>query len=182
MKNQFRTLDDDEIEFLDSVLESTRAKEQALKKETAEQLSLFREQQETADRALSIQTEGTPENGDEGSSKPIDDTSWVISGRKRKRTKDNEILRGIKARRSSSTNDATLPDPHSPSIASPPGILSEEKKEGTMVRELSTTARGQQVRQKQALPELIPKTTERKIPKPPAQPNLGLGDYSSDDD
>lgn len=52
LKNQFRALDEDEVEFLDSIMESTRAQEAAVKKETAEQLELFRRQREEAEKAL----------------------------------------------------------------------------------------------------------------------------------
>lgn len=47
------------MEFLDSVLESTRAKEAAVKRETAEQLETFRTQREAADQARL--TQGQPE-------------------------------------------------------------------------------------------------------------------------
>ena len=50
MQNQFRSLDEDEVEFLDSVLESTRTKEAEVKKQTKEQLEVFRAHQEEAER------------------------------------------------------------------------------------------------------------------------------------
>ena len=104
MKNQFRNLDEDEIEFLDSILESTRAKEEAVKKETAEQLNLFRRQQEDADRAMVQDTdEGVEESVVAKSGSPVNDNSpWAVN-RKRKRVKETEIVRGVKLRKSSST-------------------------------------------------------------------------------
>ncbi|MCJ1286260.1 hypothetical protein MMC26_005605 [Xylographa opegraphella] len=103
LKNQFRNLDEDEIEFLDSVLESTRAKEEAIKKETAEQLNLFRRQQEDADRAMAH--EAGEKNADsilpQSGSPDDDDSQWTVH-RKRKRTKETEIAKGVKLRRSSS--------------------------------------------------------------------------------
>ncbi|MCJ1399832.1 hypothetical protein MMC11_003035 [Xylographa trunciseda] len=104
LKNQFRNLDEDEIEFLDSVLESTRAKEEAIKKETAEQLSLFRQQQEDADRAMVQETqEGSEESKLPKSGSPVNDESlWAVK-RKRKRSKETEVAKGVKLRKSSST-------------------------------------------------------------------------------
>ncbi|RMD41132.1 hypothetical protein DV735_g3991, partial [Chaetothyriales sp. CBS 134920] len=45
LKNQFQALNEDDVDFLDSVLASTRAKEAAVKQDTAEQLAAFRRQQ-----------------------------------------------------------------------------------------------------------------------------------------
>ena len=104
LKNQFRNLDEDEIEFLDSVLESTRAKEEAIKKETAEQLNLFRRQQEDADRAMAHDAEN--ENAESTLPKPgspiNDDSVWTVH-RKRKRVKETEVAKGVKVRKSPST-------------------------------------------------------------------------------
>ena len=104
MKNQFRNLDEDEIEILDSVLESTRAKEEAVKKETAEQLILFRRQQEDADR-LTVQEaqDGSEESTLPKSSSPVNDESLWTVNRKRKRVKETEVAKGLKLRKSSST-------------------------------------------------------------------------------
>ena len=108
MKNQFRTLDEDEIEFLDSVLESTRAKEEAVKKETTEQLDLFRQQQEEADKALLSEAGASIGAGGPGSagSPPAEESPWALNARKRKRTKDKEGGKGIKLRKSSSTSES----------------------------------------------------------------------------
>ncbi|KAI9849517.1 MAG: hypothetical protein M1837_004137 [Sclerophora amabilis] len=107
LKNQFRSLDEDEVEFLDSVLESTRAQEEAVKKETTEQLGIFRRQQEEADKArladepvTSSETGGGLDDGEE---------QWVTTGRKRKKGKEKEALRGFKLRKSSSTSEKPGP-------------------------------------------------------------------------
>jgi hypothetical protein len=101
LKNQFRALDQDEVEFLDSVLESTRAEEARLKKETADGLALFRQQQDDADRKARTGGEGATDVLD---GPPVaEEESWVAAGRKRKRTKDKEVLKGVKIRRSSTS-------------------------------------------------------------------------------
>ncbi|KAL9106756.1 MAG: hypothetical protein Q9227_008255 [Pyrenula ochraceoflavens] len=80
LKNHFRSLDEDEVDFLDSVLESTRAKEAEVRKETAEQLEIFRKQREAADElSLAVSqektSEGSPEVGE----------TWTTNPKKRRR-------------------------------------------------------------------------------------------------
>ena len=102
-------MDEDEVEFLDSVLESTRKKEEEVKKETSEQLDLFRRQQEEKDKELLEGGEeaegkaGSPTTGESQS-------SWAVNARKRKKVKENEKagLKGLKLRKSSSTGEAPV--------------------------------------------------------------------------
>jgi len=109
LKNQFRALDEDEIDFLDSVMESTRAEEDRVRRETKEGLALFRQQQEEADKKARLEgkgaagvvvEEGSPTAGAE-------EESWVAGGRKRKRAKDKEVIKGVKIRRSSTADEKT---------------------------------------------------------------------------
>ncbi|KAL1306782.1 hypothetical protein AAFC00_005443 [Neodothiora populina] len=93
LSNQFRSLDEDEVEFLDSVLESTRAKESAVKKETAEQLELFRRQQEGTEKAARLAEAPTNVTKQEGE-------TWSVKKRKRGPQKE---LPGVKLRKASST-------------------------------------------------------------------------------
>lgn len=92
LKNQFRGVDEDEAEWLDSVLESTRAEEDRIKKETAEGLALFRQQQEEEDKKARRGSDGAAvEQG-----APAEEESWAHGGRKRKRAKDKEAIKGVK--------------------------------------------------------------------------------------
>lgn len=116
LKNQFRNLDENEADFLDSILESTREKEAALKKETAEQLDAFRRQREEADRKLALEEDGGGDDDDDddakGAGKQLRDgndgslegvTQWAVGTKKRKRTGEKEgMIKGIKLRRASS--------------------------------------------------------------------------------
>ena len=108
------------MEFLDSVLESTRAKEQAVKKETSEQLEVFRRQQEEADKALLGEPRDTSatDSSTNGGQSVADESQWALSARKRKRAKDKEVLKGVKLRKSSSTSDgpASLSSNTSPAV------------------------------------------------------------------
>lgn len=87
------------------MLESTRAKEEAVKKETAEQLKLFRRQQEEADKALLSEGGDTIEPSAPGkpSSPSIVESKWAINSRKRKRAKEKEGLKGVKLRKPSTS-------------------------------------------------------------------------------
>lgn len=107
LKNQFRNLDEDEIEFLDSVLESTRAKEEAVKKETTEQLDIFRRQQEEADKAIMSEAVGVGDTSPVGGIPP-GESQWAINARKRKRAKGREALLGAKLRKTSFANEDLL--------------------------------------------------------------------------
>ncbi|KAH8586170.1 N-terminal domain of NEFA-interacting nuclear protein NIP30-domain-containing protein [Bisporella sp. PMI_857] len=100
IKNQFRSLDEDEIEFLDSVLESTRKEEARVKEEMREGLEAFRRQQEEADKRART-GDAVAEEGF-----PIGEEQWPAGGRKRKRVKEKEVLKGVKLRRTSTAGDA----------------------------------------------------------------------------
>ena len=91
MKNQYRGLDDDEADFLDSVLEATRKKEAEVRKDTLEQLDAFRRRQDEAGRKLL--EEAAPEAAREK------DAHWVSQGRKRKKGLGPELLKGVKLRK-----------------------------------------------------------------------------------
>ncbi|KAI9768351.1 MAG: hypothetical protein M1840_004959 [Geoglossum simile] len=107
LKNQFRSLDEDEVEFLDSVLESTRAREAALKKETTEQLDAFRKQQEEADKAAFREEDeaaGAAAGVGGGSGGLLgEEEQWALSSRKRKKGREKEGLKGVKLQRTSSS-------------------------------------------------------------------------------
>ena len=96
MKNQFRALDEDEVEFLDAVLESTRAQEAAVKKETADQLEVFRKQREEAEKLLLGPTSSEVT--------PAEEEEWSLPARKRRREKKDLLLPGKKRKASTEGN------------------------------------------------------------------------------
>ncbi|KAI6902606.1 hypothetical protein KC334_g7562 [Hortaea werneckii] len=99
-RNQFRSLDEDEVEFLDSVLESTRTQEAEVKKETREQLDAFRKLQEDAGKKAVAGQDGE----DAGDAATADaETSWALGPRKRKKGKERGgVLGGVKLRKAES--------------------------------------------------------------------------------
>ncbi|PSN72934.1 hypothetical protein BS50DRAFT_629030 [Corynespora cassiicola Philippines] len=158
LKNQYRALDDSEAEFLDSVLESTRKKEAAVKKETLEQLDLFRKQQEEAERkALEDQTTGGPKE---------DASQWIASAsaRKRKKGPENTLLKGIKLRKANPT------DGEKSAATKAPREATQDK---------SSEVKKSPVAEAKASP---PNKAAVPLSKPVNPLALGLGYASSDDD
>lgn len=98
LKNQFRSLDEDEVDFLDSVLESTRAREAAVKKDTADQLESFRRHREEAEKALLEQAASDV--------KPAQIQAWTAPALKRRRDKQKDLLVPGKKRKSSVSENA----------------------------------------------------------------------------
>ncbi|KAL8950799.1 MAG: hypothetical protein Q9222_003176 [Ikaeria aurantiellina] len=170
LKNQFRNLDEDEVEFLDSVLESTRAKEAAVKKETTEQLSLFRQQQEQADREF-LNGADTGDNKEEGAApeSASKNSEWATNARKRKRTKDKEGLPGLKLRKSS-TNEGTPATPEAVRSPTQPITRQTETKNSASPSSPPRAGSGATLTQSKYSPDK-PKTV-----------TLGLAGYSSDED
>ncbi|EME48857.1 hypothetical protein DOTSEDRAFT_49249 [Dothistroma septosporum NZE10] len=92
LTNQFQSLNEDEVEFLDSVLETQRQKENNVRKQTAEEMQAFKQQQEDAEKkARAAETTHTAET---------ENTSWAVS-RKRKKGKE-DVFGGVKLRKASS--------------------------------------------------------------------------------
>jgi len=162
LTNQFRSLDEDEIEFLDSVQEAARAKELADRRATKEGLEEFRKQQEEAERVAKEQ-EGAV-------SPPTVTESWSVGPRKRKKGKEKDGIGGLKIRRTSTSEQAKkLEDTPEPSLMTKPDGQAATAK----VQEQSSTKE-----QSDKKPASTP---------PPASPpalaaGLGLGAYSSDED
>ena len=176
-------MDEHEVEFLDSVLSTTRAQEAAVQKETSEQLDLFRKQQEQAQKTqVTERSEKSPiEEGER----------WTSGPKKRKREK--ETIPGVKLRKSSSATQeketALLDTPAKTSWA---GAASRD-------RRISSEQEESQEVQTQAIPSRIQSSGTAAIStlqtldkKPPTSAKvsssqatgggLGLGNYSSDED
>ena len=156
MTNQFRSLDEDEIEFLDSVQEAARAKELAEKRATKEGLDEFRKQQEEAERAAKEQ-EGAV-------SPPTVTESWSVGPRKRKKGKEKDGIGGLKIRRTSTGEKAKkLEDTATP----------DNQTASSKIQEQQSSVKEQSDKRPASTPPVSP-------PAPAA--GLGLGAYSSDED
>ena len=150
-------------------MESTRAKESAVKKETAEQLELFRRQREEAEKAAKLA----------GTDQPADDSeTWTV--KKRKRGREKEAL-AVKLRKSSSSNS------HPPNLAREvtKEPLAQEKSldalptpKATELKPVEASAPAIEATVAQA--SKSPTPASEKSPPPAAV--LGLGGYSSDEE
>lgn len=168
---------------MDSVLESTRAKEAALKQETTQQLDAFRRQQDEAERVARLA-------GNNEGDTTAEEEHWVSAGRKRKKGKDKESLMGIKIRRKSSTGEKAAPEPGSKAHSGSPDDTHTQAANSTTPKATS----------QEPTAEVVAKTVS---PRPKAEIDvagsangkgtqtqklkatpvaLGLGAYSSDED
>jgi hypothetical protein len=180
LKNQFRSLDEDEIEFLDSVLESTRAQEAAVKKDTADQLELFRRQREEAEKAMLGPTSSdiTPAEEDE----------WAIAGRKRRRDKKDLLIPGKKRKSSAAGSAGDDSKGQEPQNQSQGGSQATGTSEPTSTRskEPQNTASPAKAEKQAsgvtAKADTAGKQPEAKQPAKPGPVSLGLAAYGSDSD
>jgi hypothetical protein len=151
------------------VLESTRAKEAAVRKETAEQLEIFRKQREAAEKAqFEEDNDSAPNAGEAGS--PISQETWAAKPKKRRRDKEIVPSQGGKLRKMSST-DSGKPD--SPSLKT---AVAEDhsKTTSTVTRPNNALETDVEPTTKPGVPSLEQNSTVAAV--------LGLGNYSSDED
>ncbi|KAF1840698.1 uncharacterized protein K460DRAFT_346865 [Cucurbitaria berberidis CBS 394.84] len=153
-------LDDDEADYLDSVLEKKRQEEANVRKETLEQLDLFRRQQEEAERkALEEESIEAPSE---------DGAQWAAVKRKRKKGPDAGLLKGIKLRKSSSAAEERA--------------VIEKARDGDGSTQAAPTAKAAKD-SSTPLPATTTKSSSTSsVAKPSGILSLGLDYASSDDD
>lgn len=178
LKNQFRSLDEDEVEFLDSIMESTRAQEAAVKKDTAEQLEVFRRQREEAEKALL-------EDSSANVAPAAQEEDWKIPARKRRREKKDSLIPGKK--RKSTAEGAGENSPQAERKTEETKSNSKEDKSAESAPAKADTAASPKEPQssgnfnnpgKSAEDTKTTNTKPAEPPKPAA--SLGLADYGSD--
>ena len=159
------------------MLESTRAKEAAVRKETTEQLEIFRRQQEEAEKAAFRERE----NEDA----PLGEQQWTAPARKRRRAKEKDPLLGVKLRKLSTTAETSgsLEERQSPTKTShttPKDVESVKSptKPDTEQRTPKPPHSGSHNNTFAATSSVL--TSFKDKGSPPKQ--LGLGNYSSDED
>ncbi|KAF7185153.1 PSME3-interacting protein, partial [Pseudocercospora fuligena] len=166
LSNQFQSLNEDEVEFLDSVMESTRAQEAAVKKETTEQLDAFRRQQEEAERAA--KQAGSPE-----APETAEQESWSV-GKKRKKGKES-LFGAVKLRRSSTT------DKSEQATAKPTQTTESTKAAERAPSQDAVKTETAENSSANASPGVAADSKAAAKPAPTGV-GLGLGAYSSDED
>ncbi|KAL4914181.1 N-terminal domain of NEFA-interacting nuclear protein NIP30-domain-containing protein [Aspergillus aurantiobrunneus] len=174
LKNQFRALDEDEVEFLDSIMESTRAQEDTVKKETAEQLELFRRQREEAEKAHLEDTTADVTPATEAE-------DWKIGSRKRRRERGSALL--ISGRKRKSLGEDTTDNS---TRETGTNKKAKEGVEDESARNMAATTAGEKSK-----PANVDNGTKNKEEGAPTRqkakqtasapaPSLGLAGYSSD--
>lgn len=179
------------------MLESTRKKEEEVKKETSEQLDLFRKQQEEKDKEL---LEGGEEVDGKAGSPTVGESQsqfWTVNARKRKRAKENDRagLKGLKLRKSSSTGEAPVGLKRPSSTGEALSVSRREVGHSESVEPQETTFGSASTEKASAevfaspppLPDAVtakipPKEGNSSNPKVPGTSGLGLAGYSSEDE
>jgi hypothetical protein len=161
------------------VLESTRAKEAEVRKETSQQLDAFREQQrQTESSASQLDAEPDAEGVE----------SWATGPRKRKKGKESTIG-GVKLRRVSTTEKREVPS----AVAATRMDGSAEPTTAEAKVEVADTAQSASSKPdaaalKASVPSskdmFSPKIDEKEPSAAPSPPTIGLGlaAYSSDEE
>ena len=138
-----------------------------MRKETQQGLQAFRKQQEEADkkaRGGEAVVEDAEGEGEE----------WVAGVKKRKRGKEKEVLKGVKIRRTSTTESLAKKDGASNDEALKSGPAPKQ------VGKIEPPATGD-IQKKQAIESASPAPIPKSSP-PMTKSGLGLVDYGSDDD
>jgi len=197
LQNQIAALDNDDVEYHQSILDSEQAKEAAIRKETSEQLALFRKHQEEAEREA-LAKSGSPVDEQE---------AWVVGNKKRKKGLEKGGLLGIKLRKPSASSDNPTPDFADKNQTVAPAATSStketEKAQDSETPALQSTPQNKNDLPSTAVPRSSPKSLSVGLPSTTAaskantraasttSPNhsatgtsllLGLDDYSSEDD
>ena len=159
-----------------------------MKKETTEQLDLFRRQQEEADRVIVGQDDNAADMATAKAGSPLgEESEWAVSARKRKRVKEKVMPKGFKLRKSSTGDQVAIGTPVVESVTN------HEPLPSVPSSSVSDTTKTKQIPQTRQPGEHHPAPGQAKNPTPPkvastiigASGNLnglGLAGYSSDED
>ncbi|WYZ35171.1 hypothetical protein EsH8_I_001447 [Colletotrichum jinshuiense] len=177
IKNQFRPLDDDEIDFLDEVRESRRAEEERVRRETEEGLAAFRRaqnQKRPVDEADGGDLAASPSAGETAAvaggagtagGAVAGDEEWAVGPRKRRKKEG----RGFGVRREKSDGEKTT-------TAAAAGEKKVPEEGGEVkVKSAAGVGGGEKEKHKGSPPAPAPAPA-------PAKGKLGLVAYGSDSD
>jgi hypothetical protein len=145
------------------VLESERAKERAVQKETAERLAAFRKLRDDADRGAAG---GAAATAAEVAPPMVEGLDWAVSAGRKRKAGEKEGLRGVKVRRTvgKTGDNGGGADATAGSEAEKKGLSVSTKKSDVAISPKSKGMAGV------------------KVVVRPVTPSLGLAGYSSDED
>lgn len=174
LKHQFRSLDEDDVSFLNGIRESEAAKEREVQKQTLDQLEAFRKQQEVSAAATDSDPTADPdatlvENG----------ITWTVPTKKRKR-ETVKGLKGVKSVKTAASTDEEVTEPKTEAVTS----KKSDTKDGveTVAIDRVDVAQATKAGPKVMAPSALFVAASDNVGAPKAGPILGLGDYSSDED
>ncbi|KAI8962915.1 hypothetical protein F5Y11DRAFT_320831 [Daldinia sp. FL1419] len=172
ISNQFRALDDDEIDFLESMRDERRVEEEKVKRETEERLASFRQAQKATGTTAPVEgvDDGDVVRQDNGDS--VEEWSGVGKKRKRVDKEAKSIVKGVKRRASSSEKDVRGTEGAMVSDAKPQEPMVKPSPNDMISSNPISSSMANQV-------EPVEETTQE---KPKLEPKLGLVDYGSDED
>ncbi|KAI1419725.1 N-terminal domain of NEFA-interacting nuclear protein NIP30-domain-containing protein [Xylaria sp. FL1777] len=190
IRNQFRALDDDEIEFLHGVNDERRAEEERVRRETEEGLASFRKAQQAVGGGDAANSAGVGNaDGDDGVM--VEEWGAAATVRKRKREREKAGFKGVKRRTSMPEEDKNderkVPGEALGDVKGKDDLVSSTEQIGndhvklTHTKLTPTPTESESVAAKE--PSTTPSTqtidvTSTSKPKP----TLGLVDYGSDED
>ncbi|KAI0139973.1 hypothetical protein F4776DRAFT_662110 [Hypoxylon sp. NC0597] len=169
IRNQFRALDDDEIEFLDGVRDERRVEEERVKRETEERLARFRQAQKAAGTSSTAAEDAGENRGED--EEPV---TWRGPAKKKRKRSDKEvksIVKGVKRRASEHEKEVEV------SAAAAAETKAEEVKADKKTEALISDTNSKSSKTAEAAEPPVSKTA----PENP-KPKLGLVDYGSDED
>ncbi|KAF3059974.1 hypothetical protein GL218_05113 [Daldinia childiae] len=168
ISNQFRALDDDEIDFLESMRDERRVEEERVKRETEERLASFRQAQKATGTTASS---GDAEDGDVVREDIGEDVGTWTGGVKKRKRPDKEvkaIVKGVKKRASGSEKEVER------------AVEPDTKLEGLKAKTESKPIPNVRTNSDPKSSKTIEEKTDQEQPK--SKPKLGLVDYGSDED
>ncbi|GAW16632.1 hypothetical protein ANO14919_060660 [Xylariales sp. No.14919] len=171
IRNQFRALDDDEVDFLHGVYDEAQAEEQRVRRETEEGLANFRKAQKGGDIAGAGNADGDG----------VVEEWGAASGRKRKREKEKAALKGVKRRTSMLEEDKKDERKDGVVSASENAVSDRVSSSSSGTRAKLTPTKPGLVAAKEA-PVAAPTQAAAATSTSKPKPVLGLVDYGSDED
>ena len=147
---------------------------------------MFRRQQDEADKAILSESD-TPDPSAPGKAHgpSITESDWAVNAKKRKRTKDNEGLKGIKLRKSSPSDISPKATTSTVCAGSPtPSSVSKELKAvlGSPVREQAVAMDSSPSPKRDTKSSCDSSATSKSETTKGTLPELGLAGYGSSDE
>lgn len=166
LKHQFRSLDEDDVSFLNGIRQAEEAKQREVEKQTLDQLQAFRKQQEESGAVPDLD----PTTTDSQASPAEETLTWTAPAKKRKREAARG-LKGVKVAKTTASTDEEVPTPKTEIVS--PGA--NKAAAGAQTKDSEAPLEDRKAENDRSA-QSVPSATTK------AGPMLGLGDYSSDDD